>query len=460
MKTDWYILMKLTLKQLKIEYKISGIFSILLFLLAATTCYYMDLRTLTVWTVNVWDNIYETGNPLIYYAYSALNYYGLDHAMVGSDFLIYLPWAIWNLPIWILQRFFGLTILEHPLMLFYSKSFLILLLVLTCIMVKKIAALLTDDTEELFQNLVLYASSFFVLTGIAYIGQNDILVILTMLLAIYNLLKGNMKKFVLWAALSIAFKPFFIFSYIALVLLKEKKIHRICLYGIAGISIYFLQKIPFMNAPMYKESLSYGPTSNVIGLLLNTKLPISAVGVSLFVLSLLIVYLMAYLDNPENKTKEKYIYYCTLPFICFFAFTNFESYRPIYLFVLFYLLMLTKPQYRRINLWLETISTGCLIIYYMVSDTLFYNGHYIHLPFDNVTFSTITAFFETNLPNVGLSAFMSAFIFCMICIAITNHPKFESKNSILVMKEERYLIILRGILFAVPLLFAITLKYI
>ena len=93
-------------------------------------------------------------------------------------------------------------------------------------------------------------------------------------------------------------------------------------------------------------------------------------------------------------------------FIYFFAFTNYESYRPIYLFTLFYLLILVKPQYRRINLWLETVSTGCLIVYYMISDLLFYNGSYIYLPFTHETSTTINRFFAQNLPNAGLSAFM------------------------------------------------------
>lgn len=453
-------MVKSIFKQLKIEYKISYIFSVVLFILAALTCYYMDLQSLTIWTVNVWDTIYETGNPFNYYAYSAQNLYGLSHAMVGSDFLIYLPWAIWNLPIWILQRFFNLTILEHPLMLLYSKCFLIFILMITSVVMKKIANLLTNNTEDLAKNLILYNSSFFVLTGIAYIGQNDILVILVMLLAVYNLIKGNIPKFILWAALSIALKPFFIFSYIALILLKEKRIVRIGLYGLLGMSIYFIQKIPFLFAPMYKESLSYGPTSNVLELLLKSTFSISPVGISVFVLSLLIVYVMAYFDNEKADGKGKIIYYCTLPFLCFFAFTNFESYRPIYLYTIFYLLMLIKPQYRRINLWLETISTGCLIVYYMVSDLLFYNGNYIYLPFRNDTSHTINQFFEKYLPNAGLSAFMAVFVVCLILMAIINHPKFKSENPVLFMKEERYLLPLRSILFALPLLFAIILKFI
>ena len=451
-------MVKSLFKQLKTEYKISYIFSIILFILAALTCYYMDLQSLTIWTVNVWDTIYETGNPFNYYAYSAQNIYGLSHAMVGSDILIYLPWAIWNLPIWILQRFFNLPILEHPLMLLYSKMFLVFILILTCFLFKKIASLLTDNTEDIAKNLVLYSSSFFVLTGIAYIGQNDILVILVMLLAIYNYLNKNTKKFVLWAALSIALKPFFIFSYIAMILLKEKRIIRIGLYGLAGMSVYFIQKLPFLFAPMYQESLSYGPTSNVLGLLLKSTLNISPVGISIFVLSLLIVYVMAYLDNDKVLKNEKGIYYCTLPFICFFAFTNFESYRPVYLYILFYLLMLLKPQYRRINLWLETVSTGCLIVYYMISDLLFYNRNYIYLPFKNETSVIMNQFFQSHLPNAGLSAFMALFVFCLILMAIINHPKFKSENPVLLIKEERYLIPVRCILFAIPFILSIILK--
>lgn len=451
-------MVKTTFKQLNFEYKIAYTFSTLLFVSVILSCYYIDLNSLTIWSVNVWDTIYETKNPLNYYAYSAQNLYGLSHAMVGSDFFIYLPWAIWNLPIWILQRFFGLTILEHKLLLLYSKGFLLLLLFFSCTVIKKIANSLTDNTVDISKSFVLYSSSFFVLTGIAYVGQNDILVVLAMLLSIYNLIEKNTAKFVLWAALSIALKPFFIFSYIALILLKEKKTTQIALYFLAGISLYLLQKVPFLFAPMYKESISYGPSGNVLGLLLEASFDISPVGISVFVLSLLFVYVMAYLDNTRFDIKEKAVYYCTLPFICFFAFTSFESYRPIYLFTLFYLLMLVKSQYRRINLWLETISTGCLIFYYMVSDLLFYNGNYIYLPFINNTSTTIHQFFTKNLPSAGLRAFMALFVFCLILMAIINHPKFYSQNPALLMKEERYLILLRGLLFAIPFLFAVILK--
>lgn len=447
-----------SIKKLPLTYKISFLWSSLIFGLAAITCYYTDLRSLTIWTTNLWDAWYFTGNPLNFYAYSAENLYMLDHAMVGSDLLIYLPWSIWNFPIWVLQRFCDLTILEHPLMLFYSKCFLIVLLLFSCNVIYKIAGFFSAKTEELGQVVLLYSTSLFVLTGIAYIGQNDILVILCFLWALHQLLKGKNKAFVFFAALSIALKPFFAFSYIAIILYREKKLHKIFLYGLAGISIYVLQKIPFLWVPMYQESLSYGPTSNVLGLLLESTFDISPVGISVFVLALVIVYFMAYADNHNENTSERYLYYCTVPFICFCAFTNYESYRPIYLFAMFFLLMLTKPAYRRINLLLEMLVSGCLMVCYMVNDFLFFNGIYIHLPARSAEYDSVYSFFQTNLPNAGLKAFMAVAVFGLICMAVINHPNFKSENKVLCMQEEKYLVLLRSLLYSVPLLFAIVLK--
>lgn len=447
-----------TLQKVPLSYRIAFIISLLCFGAASITCYYTDLRSLTVWTTNFWDTLYYTGNFRNYYSFSSQNLYFLDHAMVGSDILIYIPWAIWNLPIWILQRFHNMTILEHPLMLFYSKCFLILMLLLTAIALYRVLRRLSDVPESNLQNIILFASSFFVLTGIAYIGQNDILVIFFFLLALECFLSEKIKTFLLFAAISIAMKPFFIFSFIALILLKEKKIHKIILYIIAGMSIYFLQKIPFYHAPMYNESLSYGPTGNIIGLLLEASLPFTRVGVSIFVLSLLLVYLLAYFDTNRNRSNQRCIYYCTMPFICFFAFTNFESYRPIYLLVLLVLLFAAKPAYKRINLILEMLFTGALIVHYMLTDSLFYNPLYIHLPSRHPDYYSIYSFMQTNLPNIGIKAFMAVATFALLCMAVINHPEFKSENHILCLKEEKYLIILRSLLYAFPFALAVLLK--
>ena len=113
---------------MKINEKIAFFISLFIFIIVALTSYYEDLRSLTVWSCNIWDTLADTGNIRMFYQYTAQNIYNVPHEMMGCDILICIPWAIWNLPIWILQRFFGLIIVEHPILLFYSKCFLLIIL--------------------------------------------------------------------------------------------------------------------------------------------------------------------------------------------------------------------------------------------------------------------------------------------------------------------------------------------
>lgn len=176
------------------KYSLSFLISSVAFFLAFVLFYYMDLKSLTVWTVNIWDTLAETGNIRHFYEYSAMNLYQLDHAMVGSDIFIYLPWAIWNLPIWILQRFAGLAVIEHFWMVLYSKCFLLAVFALILYLARKIALLFTTEKEDIHRMLFLSATSFFTITSLAYIGQNDVLVIAPFLMGIYELLKETAEN--------------------------------------------------------------------------------------------------------------------------------------------------------------------------------------------------------------------------------------------------------------------------
>ncbi len=449
-------------KELKTEYKIAFVISGFFFLLTAMTSYYYDLQSLTVWSINIWDTLYMTGNPLNYYSYSAQNLHGLVHPMVGSDIIIYLPWAVWNIPLWILHRFFRVSIVGNCFALFYSKSFLIALSVGCTVLLRKMGVLLTQEkeTENIYAGCFLFLSSFFTLTSVAYTGQNDILVIFVFLLGLHALLKGNFNGFLFWAALSIGFKPFFIFPYIAIIMFKEKRIHYILLYLLSSMSVYVVQKLPFWNAPMYQESLAQGPTAYTFQLLLESSLPLTPVHASVFAMGLLIVYLLAYFDHPEENGSYKVIYYCMLSFLCYFLFTRYEYYRPLYLVPFIYLIIMARPAFRRINLLLEMATTAFLIYYFVYNTFFFFDNNFIHFPLSKEAPMTITQLAVRLFPTVYNTVAMAFVIVCMGLFAIINHPRFQSRNNILTMKEERYLIILRSLLFAAPYVVAVLLMYV
>ena len=65
---------------------------------------YVDMRSLTVWSTNVWDVTFDS-NIRHLYEYTAKNIYGLRHVYLGSELVSVLPWSVWNLPIWAIFTF-------------------------------------------------------------------------------------------------------------------------------------------------------------------------------------------------------------------------------------------------------------------------------------------------------------------------------------------------------------------
>ena len=135
-----------------------------------------DVQSLTQWSVNVWHALFN-GNFRGLYAYTAENIYHVHHAHMGSELLSVLPWSVWNLPLFIIQRVTGNDIVGSATMLAYSKLFLVLLSVVTLIYTKKIAFFITGDKNKSAWAMLLTASSVYLYISVCYSGQNDILMI-------------------------------------------------------------------------------------------------------------------------------------------------------------------------------------------------------------------------------------------------------------------------------------------
>lgn len=446
-------------KRFNLAEKVAFLLSIVCFILTFSTSYYADLRSLTIWSINIWETLLVEKNIFLFYSYTAENILNLPHTYMGCDLLVCIPWAIWNFPLWLIQHFTNISILQTPFLLIYSKLFLLLLTGGCFKKIIQIGKLFIDDIKHIYMCAFLFLSSFFILNSVGYYGQNDILIIYITLLAIHSLLVGKWKVFLLFSAISISFEPYFIFAYIALILFKEKKIHYICLYLISGISIYILQKIPFWSAPMYQESMAAGPTSEIINMFFENIISITPYSISLFITSIIFLYLLIYFDDTFDIQKEKILYYTFISFSCFFIFVRHESYRPLYLFVFLYLIMIIKPKYLRINLLMETLATFTLMIFYLFHADNFFNSNWMIIPFsrnDNIILKTIVQnYISAPAPHL----FSSCFFICMITLLVINHPKFKYKNNTLTMEPERFLIPLRSLLITIPYFIVLVMSY-
>ena len=257
------------------------------------TSAYVDMRSLTIWSTNVWDVTLDS-NIRHLYEYTAQNVHHIQHAKMGSELFSVLPWSVWNLPIWAVQRFGGVSIATSPFMLMYSKLFTVALSLVIMHYAKKMVLLLTGDNAMAVWAMFLSASSSFLLLATCYAGQNDILMMTPSVIGVYQLLRGKEKSFLAWSAAAIAIKPFFLLPFLALLLLYEKDLIKVLLKVLLSVSGMVLQKLMFMGAPMYKECISEGPSQMMIKDMFPANITTAYGGISFFAIALVLIYFYCY----------------------------------------------------------------------------------------------------------------------------------------------------------------------
>ena len=106
------------------------------------------------------------------------------------------------------------------------------------------------------------------------------------------------------------------------------------------------------------------------------------------------------------------------------------------------------------------VSTVSLIIYYLFSEPLFYHPGYI--PGKDISIYTIPSIYLHAVPYVENYYFYipgALFMLGMIMMLVINHPSFESKNEVLTRKEESWLILFRSLIYAIPLLISVKIRF-
>ena len=202
------------------------LFPLLLWILWIFLYSYIDFRSLTIWSTTLLDCLVD-GNLYDYYEIVHENIHGVPHDYFCYNYIILIPWAIWNIPIWLIQRFLHIEILSNTWMLVWSHLFLIAVLFVTLYFTKKIVEIFVEDKTCQAWNQYLILTFPFLFLGIVLAGQTDIIAIAITVAAVYYLLKEKQGIFLILMAVSIAAKPFFIFAYVAVILLIEKNIIKI-----------------------------------------------------------------------------------------------------------------------------------------------------------------------------------------------------------------------------------------
>jgi len=310
-------------------------------------------------------------------------------------------------------------------------------------------------------------TSIFTLLSVAYAGQNDILPIFFFLLGLLYLLKDKQCLFIVFAAISIAMKPYMLFSFVIIILLKEKNIGKVIGKIVGGASIFIVQKLILMSFPMYYEATHNGAATGEITLLLKAKLSIANYDVSVLVLALGAIAILAYLSKPKVEEMGRYIiYYATIPLLVIFAFSGFSFYRPVYLVPLVYIMMVMNKKIPiQFNLFFETIMVFFMYYPFLRTEVLFLNPYFLNQSImgkiSNLQIEQGNSFcevFTARYPNFGFYFVITEaiVILAILVLIISNHPRISSKMKVEEWEEKNWVWLLRIgttlLLFALPVL--------
>lgn len=211
---------------------------------------YSDIADTSACGIKFWTSLFSRRIPLYYYeTYVGVKDSILEISMGGSyDFALYFVFAIYNFPLWVWEKITGCSFLQFIITKEYIKGIIWVFAGISSYLLYRIALLCEVDKEEAkWCPFLFMTSAVFFYTEVITSGYDIISAAFT-LLGIYCFMRNNNKGFILSFAMAIAMKMFAIWIFVPLILIKEKRIWRIIVYGIESISVIAIPKIYFAVA--------------------------------------------------------------------------------------------------------------------------------------------------------------------------------------------------------------------
>ncbi len=252
------------------------------------------------------------------------------------DFPIYIIFAIWNFPLWLLEHFAKVDIFTSFWCLAWGKTLLLVSVILVNKALYRLCRTLdmTKDRAELV--CLLFLTSNFFISSVVVMCAYDIIALFFAIVGLDYYFKGDMKKFVMCFMCSIPLKFFSLLIYLPLILLKEKRVLKIVEYMF--LSILPILVFRFLIPCAVEAGISNNVSWSIVNSIKSTNLSNlawiyvfsyetgMALGrVALPIVGWMILYLGCYIVHieDEGKCKQWGIYICFITyailFVCCFS---------------------------------------------------------------------------------------------------------------------------------------------
>ena len=337
----------------------------LLLLLSHT---YNDILVIGRHGINFWKLLFE-GNILHFfelnYVASGNDYYSMVQGC-AYNILLYLIFAVWNIPLALLEAFTAVDVMNNILCIAYIKLLTVAAMVASVIILRKIFALLELDREQYGFLSFLYLTSTLMVAVAFVISQYDLISVVFQLLGVQAFLEKKDKKFVFFFGIAFCLKYFSVVLFLPLLLLRKKRLLSWIKSLVGMLLPVAVTSFPFINS--YDRF-----SSELSGDLLSKLFNYGGRGYSLFVILYCFLLIWCFLQN-EDSGGRKSVWAAFVAYGLFFSLLDGYLYWSI-MFAPFVVLMIAAmPRYLYLNLLLETLGYAAVVMGHLFTYSGFFFG--------------------------------------------------------------------------------------
>ncbi|QCR20603.1 hypothetical protein C1N71_02035 [Agrococcus sp. SGAir0287] len=397
--------------------------------LAFVTFLYGDVRATFEHSMNFLDAVFS-GRIQDFYQI-AIDNNSFGHPAV-YDVPVYLVFAIWNLPTYVIHQLTGFDYLSSVPAQLWLKAMMVFFLVLaakTVVDIARTAGLTRQRSRWVGFFLV---SSMAAFVPVLVIVQYDIVSVALMLLGIHAYMRGRTRAFLLWFLAANTMKLFAVFVFIPLILLREKRLVHAAGQLVVGMLGLLACKL------LYRGDLAYAISTGGFTTDMLDRLTISGfdwhsgVTVPAFVVLMVCLVVFAYLKRVTSD-RERIALAIYIPLVAFLGFCILVPLNPYWITLVApfaVLIIFLNPRFLVFNTLLETAVGLVLLITYGIVGFSMYNAGI----FDDLIFGGLVppagsqrwASLQALLTGVGLSGllpFIVGFLVaCLIVALVVNYP--------------------------------------
>ncbi len=309
-----------------------------------------------------------------FYSFAIENMHPNTVYAANYDILIYVIFAVWNLPVIIAHFLWELDYMNNIWALIWCKSLIIITLVgISCFMRKIDIHFHEGKSLPVSWTMLLFTSPIVFLAGFIAL-QYDCIMLFFMTAGLYYYVAGKYKISLLFFYFAVPLKLFAVFLLLPLILLKEKNLLRAGLQFGSSFIVPILLKLFYSNDKAY-AALIGTQNRDAGGLIRGATISVGHVQFNVFIAVYMVICIFCYLYTKIDEDKNIAVYVSACVYSAVVLLIPIRSYWVILAEPFLLLLVGLKREKFTINLIIHTGAGFAALIYYIYDHWIYsWNG--------------------------------------------------------------------------------------